>query len=106
MEKIKKLSQMTTKLVISSNPPTFFCEIYILAKPMRHISYIPSDCKNKALAIVHIDLIKPIIPTRYDGSKYCLFLTNDTTRAMTSELFKTKVQFKEAISRYINYMKW
>lgn len=54
--------------------------------------------------MVHIDLIGLITPTGYDGSKYCLLLTDDATRATEGELFKTKAQVEEAIPRYTNCM--
>lgn len=68
---------MTTKLKILSNPPTFFYEPCILTKKTQHISYISSNCKDKALVMVHTDFIRPIIPMGYNGSKYCQFFIDN-----------------------------
>ena len=95
---------MTTGLQILANPPVFFCEPYVLAKQIRHVLRISSNREIEALAMVHIDLIGPIMPTGYDRSKYCLLLTDDATRVTDGELFKTKADVEDAIPRYTNRM--
>ena len=95
---------MTTGLHISANPPVFFCEPYVLAKQIRHVSQISNNRKVEAFAMVHTNLIGPIILTKYDGSKYCLLLTNNATRVTDGEQFKIKANVEDVIPRYINWM--
>ena len=104
VDAIKKLRKMTTGLQIPANPPVFFCEPCVLAKQTRHVSQISSNREVEALAMVHTDLIGPITPTEYDGSKYCLLLTDDATRVTDGQLFKTKADVEDAIRRYTNRM--
>ena len=52
--------------------------------------------------MVHTDLIGPIRPMEYDGSKYYLLLTENATQVTDGELFKTKADVEDAISRYTN----
>lgn len=101
---IRKLSKMAIGLEIPSEPVSFFCEPCVFAKQVRHISHQPSERETQALARVYTDLIGPITPTGYDGSRYCLLLTDDATRMTEGELFKSKSQVEGVIPRYINKM--
>ena len=104
IERIKKLSKMTIGFEIPLEHPSFFCEAFVLAKQVCHISHKPSKKVTQVLAMVHTDLIGPITPTGYDGSRYCLLLIDDATCITEGELFKTKSQVQQAISRYTNMM--
>ncbi len=55
----------------------FFCKIYILVKQVKYISKGPGIRAKILEKIIQTDLIKPIISTRYDRSKYDQLLTDD-----------------------------
>ena len=95
---------MTTGLDIPAELPSFFCEPCVLAKQVRHVSHQPNERETQALAMVHTDLISPITPAEYDGSRYYLLLTDDATRITEGELFKSKSQVEQTIPRYTNKM--
>ena len=102
IEEIKKLSKITTRFEILLEHPSFFCELFVLAKQVRHVSHQPSKRETQALAMVHTNVIGSITPTGYDDSRYYLLLTDDATRITEGELFKIKSQVQQAIPRYTN----
>ena len=104
IEGIKKLSKITTGFEIPLEHPSFFCELCVLAKQVRHVSHQPSKRETQTLAMVDTNLIGPITTTGYDSFMYCLLLTDDATRITEGELFKTKSQVQQAIPRYTNKM--
>lgn len=57
---------------------------------MQYISHTSSNYEIKALVMLHTDFIELIGRTGYDGSKNCLFLTDDAILVMEGKLFKTK----------------
>ena len=95
---------MTTGLDILAELPSFFCQPCVLAKQVRHVLHQPSERETQAFAMVHTDLIGPITPGRYDGSKYYLFLIDNAICVTEGELFKSKSQVDQAIPRYTNKM--
>ncbi len=90
IEGIKKLSKITTGFEIPLEHPSFFCELCVLAKQVRHVSHQPSKREIQTLAMVDTNLIGPIKTTGYDGYRCFLLLTDDATCITEGELFKTK----------------
>ena len=90
IEEIQELSKMTTGSEIPLKHPSFFCKSCVLAKQIRYNLLQPSKQESKSLTMVHIDLIVPIIPIRYNHSRYWLLLTDDAIQITGSELFKSQ----------------
>ncbi len=80
IEEIKKLSKMTTGFEIPLEHLSFFCEPFLLAKLVPHVSHQPTKRETQELTIVHTNLIGPITLTGYEGSRYCLLLTDDAIK--------------------------
>lgn len=76
---IQKLSKIATGLEILFKSELIFYESYIFVKQIRYILYQLSKWEIQALARVYTNLIGPITPTGYNGFRYYLLLTDDTT---------------------------
>lgn len=55
---------------------------------------------------MYIDLISTITPTKYNGLRYYLLLTDNAICITENKLFKTKFQVKQAIFRYSSKIEW
>lgn len=85
---------------MAKNMIKFFYKTYILIKQVKHIPIILVTRVKISRKIIYIDLVSLIISTKYDRSKYSLFLIDDVTHAITGVFFKQKIQVKVKLSKY------
>lgn len=94
LNNIKRLAPMVKGLEIPTDIPSDItlenCEACMLANSVKSVKHTPATRAKNRLDLVHIDLIGPITPTGYDGSKYGLCLTDDKTRATNAMVTKDK----------------
>lgn len=100
VDNIMKLISMSTGLEMPDSITKFFCETCVFAKQVKHIAKGPATRALVPGEVIHTDLVGPITPTGYDGSKYGLLLTDDATRATTGVLLKEKSQVKIELPKY------
>lgn len=102
IDNIIKLVFISTRLEMPDSiiQSQLFYWTYIFAKQVKHISKSPVTRAKTPREIIHTDLVGPITPTGYDGSKYGLLLTDDATRATAEILLREKSKVKVELPRY------
>ena len=100
VDSIIKLISMPTGIEMPNSISKFFYEICVLAKQAKHISKCPAIRALLPGKRIYTDLVGPIIPMGYDGSKYGLLLTDDALRTTTKVFFKNKNQVKVELRKY------
>ena len=104
VDSIIKLISMSTGIEMPNSISKFFCKICMLAKQAKHISKDPATKALLPGERIYTDLVGPITPIRYDGSKYGLLLTNDALRTTMEVLLKNKNQVKVELPKYTEKM--
>ena len=100
---IKGIS-MSTAIEMSNSISKFLCERCVFAKQAKHISKGPATRALLPGERIYSDLVGPITPIGYDGSKYGLFLTDDASRTTTGVLLKNTNQVKVELPQYTERM--
>lgn len=90
LEDIRKLVHVATGIEICNQHIPNVCDGCAQGKHTIDINHEAASRARLAYDLVHLDLLGPITPVGYDGSKYAAFLTNDLSRCQWKFDLKTK----------------
>jgi transposase InsO family protein len=103
LENVRKTALITKGIQIRPKPlqQKEICKPCIISKAMRTQSKQPQLRSEHAFDKIHFDLLGPITPTAYDGSKWAMIKTDDATRARWLSTFAKKGDAKADIKDFI-----
>ena len=114
IQDVKKLVSITTGIKIKNNYMPDICRGCVDEKHSWNVSHESETWAKNPCKLMHVDLIGPITPTKYNDHKYVLILTDDYFRASILQTMISKNEVKKIlvkvymkIQNQINHMiKW
>ncbi|KAI7703162.1 hypothetical protein KC353_g14273 [Hortaea werneckii] len=103
-DSVKRLTELSDGLKLTdAKQQTPYCESCSLSKSQK-IYRTSDDCRAKGVfELIHSDIVGPVTPTGYDGSRYYVSFVDDCTRLSRVYVLKEKSQL---MSRLKDFYQW
>jgi len=103
---IKRLSKIIDGIDLKDLPQWHnVCELCMKVKQTCHPYNASIEWVTQPLDLIHLNVVEPLTPTAYDGSRWFVTLTDDFTRFTWMFFMKTKGKMVKHIKNFVTLMK-